>query len=219
MFCLFLAICFLMAGIENSSLPVQAATKPSLSSMVKALKAKKYTKAKKIAKKLPEKANEKCVRKMSSKMKKAYRKKVKSFRLFNVHSSNPHMWDFFLTDIDNDRKAELLVKYGTCEADVRMLVYKYNKGKIRKLGEFYCDHMSSICHYSNGILIESTHMGYQVIYQVYYKNGKLKTTTILSRNGYVNNYPNYLNIRLPYALKSHVVYSSGSYKLDLKDLT
>ena len=212
--CLFLILCMFTTVMGTSKIEAQAAVKPSLSSMIKEYKAGHFKKGAKIAKKLPQKANEKCLKNMSSKMKKAYRKKVMSFNT-NISSHKPYIWDYFLTDIDNDGKAELLIEYGTCEADVRMLIYKYSSGKLKKIGQFYCSHCS-FYHYSNGILAYWAFMGSESIDQIYFKNGKLKSTTIVAHN--VQN-GEYL-ITLPYALKKHEKFSADYSRrwMDLRDL-
>lgn len=96
---------------------------------------KKYKKAEKLAKKLPKTANEKAVRKMSSKIKKAYLKKVKAYLKNNTifSYSEPYLWDYYLSDIDKNGVPELLLRYGTCEADVKLLVFTYKKGKAVKI--------------------------------------------------------------------------------------
>lgn len=76
--------------------------------------------------KCSKKANEECVKKMSSKMKKAYRKKVKSFNT-NMYSSKPYIWDYYLTDINKDAKAELLVKLADCYKSLEKVVFNVFK--------------------------------------------------------------------------------------------
>ena len=211
---LLLILCIFFTTMGSGKMESQAAVKPSLSSMIKEYKAGHFKKGAKIAKKLPQKANEKCVKKMSSKMKKAYRKKVKSFNT-NIYSSKPYIWDYYLTDINKDGKAELLIEYGTCEADVRMLIYKYSGGNVKKIGQFYCSHFS-FYHYSNGILVYWAFMGSESIEQIYFKNGKLKTRTIAEHDAQTSEYL----ITLPYALKNHEKFSTDySHRwMDLKDL-
>lgn len=212
--CFLLILCVFITTMDTGKMESQAAVKASLSSMIKEYKAGHFRKGAKIAKVLPTKANEKCVRKMSSRMKKAYRKKVKSFNT-NMYASKPYIWDYYLTDINKDKKTELLITYGTCEADVRTLVYKYSSGKVKKIGEFYCAH-SSFYHYSNGILIHWAFMGMESIEQVYFENGKLKTRTIAQHDAQSSEYL----IVLPYALKNHEKFSADySHRwIDLTDL-
>ncbi len=217
MLCLILAVCCVMAGIEGSRLETQAAT-TSLSEMVKQLKAGNYKKATKIAKKHPKKANEKCVKNMSAKMKKAYKKKVKSYNANNSFlTPSKYIWDYYLTDFDNDGKAELLVQYGSCEADVQMIVYKYKNSQLKKLGAFSCFH-ESFYQYSNGILTYGAHMGNEWVARVYMKNGKIKKATVADH--YADNGEDYVFV-LPYALKSHEEYTSdySSRWMNLDDLS
>ena len=44
-----------------------------------------------------------------------------------------HIWAYYLTDIDNDRKVDLLVKAGSCEADVKLYFYQYKNARQWKV--------------------------------------------------------------------------------------
>lgn len=193
---------------------VQAA-KPSVSRILKLYKQKKYKQAQAMANKLPANANEKCVGSMSKKMKKAYRKKVKSFdKKVNWTSSKPYMWDYYLTDINKDKKPELLIVYGSCEADVQVRVYTYKNGKAVLAGKTYCTH-SSLYAYpgGNGFVMMAGHMLGESVYKVTLKNGKLKTTRCGSR--IIGETEGYL--RLPYALKGHVHWTESGRYFDYDD--
>lgn len=153
---------------------------------------------------------------MSKKMKAAYRKKVQSYPTTTTsYSKKAFIWDYYLTDINKDGKAELLIKSGTCEADVKTEVFQYKNNKLKKTAVFYCAH-SSFYHYSNGILMYTAHMGYESVSQIYFKNGKLQDAEITLHDTKGKPY----QIILPYSLKSHVKYSSDYSRkwMDLKDL-
>lgn len=185
--------------------------------MAKALKyygKGKYKNASKYGKKLSKAASEACVKKMSSKMKKAYLKVVKKYP--NTFGSTQYIWDYYLTDIDNDKKADLLIRYGSCEADVKLILYQYKKGKAVKVASTYSGH-SSFHAYPNhkGIVRYESHMGGETLYVLTVKNGKIKSKQIGSR--YVENTDNYLNLHG--VLKSHVVsYKNNKVTISYSDL-
>lgn len=74
---------------------------------------------------------EKCVKKMPAKIKKAYRKIVKSYNTDNSLGKK-YISGYYLTDIDNDSVAELIVRAGSSEADARFYVYDWKKGKLKR---------------------------------------------------------------------------------------
>lgn len=157
------------------------AAKPNMKKVVDLYAKKKYKKAEKLAKKLPKTANEKAVRKMSSKMKKAYLKKVKAYRKNNdiFSYSEPYLWDYYLSDIDKNGIPELLLRYGTCEADVKLLVFTYKKGKAVKIGETSCGHSAFYAYPNeNGLIMREAHMSYEYVHKLSISNGKLKITEI-----------------------------------------
>lgn len=167
-----------MSFLFCASFSVQAASERSdgknMERVLKYYKQGKYSKAKKYNRKLSKNAKEACVKKMSSKMKKAYRKIVKKWPVENDwYSDEDYLWGYYLTDIDNDKKAELLVEIGTCEADVRVLVYKYKGGKAVRIGKFYTGH-SALYAYPNhkGIVLGWGHMGVESFSVVTIKNKK-----------------------------------------------
>ena len=129
---------------------VQAANNgKQMEKAITSYKAGKYKAAKKYSKKLPVKANEACVKKMPKAMKKAYKKVVKSYKISGDVHMSAYMWGYYLTDIDNDKKAELLVQYGSCEADVRLRVYKYENGAANMIGQVGCAHSGFFAYPGN----------------------------------------------------------------------
>lgn len=207
-----------IAGLSFAS-PSQTLTanaaKPNMKKVVNLYTKKKYKKAEKLAKKLPKTANEKAVRKMSSKMKKAYLKKVKAYRK-NTGSfpyGGSYLWDYYLSDIDKNGVPELLLRYGSCEADVRLLVFTYKKGKAVKIGEAYCSHSSFYAYPSgNGLIVHSGHMASEYVRKLSVSNGKLKISKIGSERFVDFQKPNQTYMIFPYALKSHVSYDPITYE-------
>lgn len=167
---------------------------------LKQYKAGNFSKAKKYNKKMNKYAKEKCVKKMSAKQKKKYRELVNKWPLEQESYDDAYLWDYFLTDYNNDGRADLILETGTCEADVVYRVYTYKKGKIKKLGKFAGGH-SVLSAYpgTKGVVLLVGHMGYESICHVYKKGGKTAVKNINSRQ--TDNY-----IVLRNMLKSHVYY-------------
>ncbi len=210
------ALC-LVASLFMGSANAQASEKSDGAQMEKVLKyykAKEYTKAQKASKKLPSAAKEKCISNMSKNMKKVYRKKIKSYVSkygidIDVENYGTYVWDYFLTDLDNDGKAELLIQYGSCEADVRFAAFKYKSGKAKKIGTMSCAH-AVFSAYPNhkGFVIMSGHMGYESVRVVKISNGKLKSVSYGERELTENS--DYLNPGC--LLRSHRRYNSDYSK-------
>lgn len=202
-------ICAILAVLMFACLsgtPAQAASGKALyQKAVSYYKKGKYSPAGKCFSKLPEKANEACVKKMPAKMKKAYRDIVKKCRVsYNLFNMKPYLWGYYLTDIDKDKAPELLIQYGTCEADVRMLVYTYKSGKAKKIGTFYCSH-SGFYYFplGNGLMVQKGHMGYEQLFLVQIKKNKLVSKEI----GKGHEMQQYTPI--PYCLDYHIKYDSN----------
>lgn len=178
--CLSLVVCSHVNAIECYASKDGA----NMSKVLKYYGAKNYNKAQVYAKKLPKTANESCVKKMSSKMKKAYRKVVASQHTFREpDAKNRYLWDFYLTDIDNDNKADLILYYGSCEADVEIIVYQYKSGKAKKVATCPAGHMAFYAYpNAKGFVILQAHMGTEAIYLATLNGKKLKLKLIGSRN-------------------------------------
>lgn len=137
-----LCIAFVLVMSLSIITPIesQAAIKNNIGNVVKLYRQGKYSEAKKMMKKLPKKASKKYAKNMSKKMKKAYLKKVKSFKSMKSWSSagqtpkNGYIWGYYLTDINNDKKTDLIVHHGTSAAREFVSVYTYTKGKVKKFG-------------------------------------------------------------------------------------
>lgn len=190
-----------------------------MTQFLKAYKAKNYKKAGKLSKKMKKYVTEPCVKKMSKTCKTKYRAKVKSYvKKYGIDysiDSPAHVWGYYLCDLDNNKVPELIIQYGSCEADVRADIFTYKKHKARKVGRIYCGH-SVFCAYPKraGCVVCYAHMGYASIQVVKLKKGKIKTV----RYGSQSNVQNYCLPRM--MLKTHISYDSNynphiSYK-DLK---
>ena len=126
-------------------------------------------------------AKEKCVDKMSTGMKKAYRKVLQKWPL-NVDGGKKYLWDYYLTDMDNDQNTDLLVVVGSCEADAKLYVYQYKKKKAVKTASNRCGHTSFHAYPNHkGIIAFHGHMGAEAISVWTLKNGKIKEQSMGSR--------------------------------------
>lgn len=111
-----------------------------------AYKAKRFDKCNQIAVHLKKTAEEPCAYHMSQDMKKAYKERVKSYlqkydgvteiMRDNGVSQPLYIGGYFLTDLDNDGNAELLILWGNGSmADQNIDAFKYEKDGIRKIAE------------------------------------------------------------------------------------
>lgn len=128
-----------------STQPVWAASEKSdaknMELTLKYISRKNLNKARKYNQKLSTTASEKCNLKMSKKMKKAYLKIVKRYPVKGF-GERTVLRDYYLTDIDNDKKTDLLIVIGSCESNSRLVVYRYKQGKAVKAGSIDACHTS-----------------------------------------------------------------------------
>lgn len=207
----------LLLSLTAEAYPVQAAKEDKCQKILYMYKNKQYAKVKKMCKKLPKNANEKCVKNMPKKMKQAYLKKASSYRDSDQGlSGQNYMWGYYLTDINNDNKAELLIEYGSCEADVRLIIYYYKNGKAKKVGTTYAGHCTYFAYPNrNGMIEALQHMGGENIRLVTLKNSNLKFKKIGGRM--VKNVNQY--IVFPYKLDNHRRYDKNYHShIDYGDL-
>lgn len=188
---------------STSMTTVSAAKKASVTKILSLYKNRKYSKVKKMCKKLPQNASEDCVKNMSKKMKKAYLKKVKTYKKYSEDSSGEHILDYYLTDVTNNGKAELIIRHGYGDiATSSCTIYKYKKGKAIKLDTILTAH-TNLYAYPNhaGVIGLQTTMGYEAVEKYSIKKSKVKTKKYGSRE-YISRNEDY--ICLPYRLESHV---------------
>lgn len=210
----FILLLAAMLALQPAS-EVQASAKSNADKMLSYYKKGSIKKAKQYNKKLSKKASNASTKNLSKKTKTAYRKIVKKYKLdTSLYSSEPYLWGYYLADMDGDKKAELLVQYGTCEADVRTAVYKYKGGKAKKVAQVFSGHTGYYAYPGHaGVISVTAHMDYENVATLTLKKGKLKSKSYGGR--YANG--NYFPFRQP--LYGHIKYDSN-YKpsLDLKDL-
>lgn len=174
-----------------------------------------YSAARKQFKKYKETASEASIKKMSDKMKKAYLIKVTSYKTFSEvmnTEGGEYIWGYFLTDIDKDGSAELLIQHGASEADCMVTIYKYSKGKVVKVKDISGSH-SVLYAYGdgNGFLKLSGQMGYETISLITFNKNKATEKEIGSRDIGKDEY-----MYLPYKLENHI--SADGLGIDYSDL-
>ncbi|MDO4632670.1 MAG: hypothetical protein Q4B01_02305 [Eubacteriales bacterium] len=109
--------------------------------VLKYFKAGNYELAEQYGSSLPKYASEKCVKNMPAKMKKAYRKVLKSYKpkvAYTIGESKFYnsVMAYYLTDVDNDGKAELMITYGS-GVNANFYIYRYTSGKAVKVYDGY----------------------------------------------------------------------------------
>lgn len=183
---------------------------------LKSYKQKNYTRAKKQAQKLPSKAKEQCVRDMNDAIKEAYYEKVDLYLESYNYDGDPWLWDYFLTDINKDCIPELMIRYGTCEADVKSIFYTYKNGKAVKIGSEYISHAAFHAYPDgNGLIVATGHMGYETLKKIFLSNGKIKMQEIGCRDVGKDAY-----MDVPYQLKTHSFWDKNENceMIDYRDL-
>lgn len=88
---------------------------------------------------------------------------------------------YFIYDVDNDKVPEMIVEYGTCEADYNGKLFAFEDGKVVEKDEFSMGHTSLYTDPNeNGIVFFWGHMGYASISRASLINGKLEFEELLS---------------------------------------
>ncbi len=151
-----------------------ASTKSDAENVLKYYQKGNISKAKKYNKKLSKNPGRACIRNLSTEAKNAYKKVVKKYRVYSSSSSGKeYLWGYYLVDMDGDKKAELLVKHGTCEADVRTTIYTYKNGKAKKIKDTFSGHTSYYAYPGHaGVICVWGHMGCESVSTQAIKKGK-----------------------------------------------
>lgn len=197
-------VCLLF--VSSSETAYAASATKTYNKAATAFKKGNYKLARKNFRRLKRRVNEACVENMPYNTKKAY---LKMLLTFNTDSSSgkKYLWGYYLTDIDKDGNAELIVQYGKGEADVKAYVYFCKKGRVRFLGKFDCGHSSF--YYDprgNGMTVHYGHMGYENIRTLKIKKNKLKISSWRKRERFTRT-GSYMPI--PYELDDHVTWQNG----------
>lgn len=200
----------------------QKAQGKAMTQALKQVKKGNYAKAAKTVKKLPATASEPCTKKMSKSAKKAFKKVVKGYRLdpISIYAKAPSkgwLQDFYLSDVNNDGKADLILKTGTCEADYRFTAYIYDKkkGKAVKYASSWAGHAVLLAYPKHkGLAMFTMHQGYAGYGLTLNKKAATTPTMYGSvADADLKGYCWFCN-----QLKSHVVYKNGMLRVKWGEL-
>ncbi len=120
----------------------------------------------------------------------AYVNKLGEYRNFNPEiddfSETPDC--YYLYDIDKDGIPELIIKFGSCEADYHGTVFTYAEGLgVKEVDTFGMGHTSLYSYPDgNGILISQGHMGYAYMEVLSLENGQVSMNSIFEETLEVN---------------------------------
>lgn len=159
-----IAICFLMP------VPVFAARREYYTAQgLKAYRQHNYKRARTLFLKEP-KYKEPCVVHMSSARKKAYSSVIRKYKKSRKHPLSYVNY----TDINKDGHAEMILKYGTCEADFMANIYEYYGGKVHCAGKVGGGHTYFVGYPGhNGVIADCGHMGGEMITVYKLKNHRI----------------------------------------------
>ena len=88
---------------------------------------------------------------------------------------------YYLYDVDKDDVPELMVKFGTCEADYDGRLYTFDGEHAVYVGEFPLGHSGlATCPSQNGVILNYGHMGGAYMQKMTLKNGELEFEELLS---------------------------------------
>lgn len=154
-----------------------ASDSSNVTKMLTAYKKHQYKTAEKYAKKIKSTKSDSSEKKMTVSMTKAYANVL-------LNTSKKFIWDgAYFVDMDGDNKAEMILPHGTCEADAVAYVYKYKSGKAVKVGKFNYGHTMLVNYPGHkGVICMTAHMGYEKIFTVCLKNGKISYTNYGNRD-------------------------------------
>ena len=141
-----------------------------MANYLKAFKSEDYAKAAKLAKKL-KKTKDTTYKKMSKKQKDAYKKVFKKYS--TKENSKNHIQCYMLTDMDGDKNAELIVKNGSNEANMKIYVYTFKKGKAKKIGSIGVGLEFFIVYPGKGLVYSAYHNGIRFVGVIKISKGSL----------------------------------------------
>lgn len=169
----------------------------SMDSILKLYSQKKYTEAQNMAYKLPTKASDGYA---SLEARKAYRRKLETYDV-NYLPSYDGVEAFYLTDINKDGTAELLLRHGGSEAGRTVDIWTYLNGNTVFCGSVYIGH-SILYAYpdGNGVVQVYNHMGREAISLITMEGTSIKTKEIGERD---TRYADSLE-HFPYELSDHL---------------
>lgn len=88
---------------------------------------------------------------------------------------------YYLYDVDKDDVPELMVKFGTCEADYDGRLYAFDGENATYVGEFPLGHSGlATCPSQNGVILNYGHMGSAYMQKMTLENGELGFEELMS---------------------------------------
>lgn len=141
---------------------------------------------------LPEYASEDCVNNMPKAMKAEYKTIVQSW-VDKKEDGQYGFYDYWLTDVDNDGTAELLVAFWPSHAGAQIILYKYENGSLKNYGFIGNEEFCSAYPGHNGIVLTHSWQGYDTFSLVTLDNGKVKKEQLTYN--YAGSWENYFNMR------------------------
>lgn len=205
--------------VEAFSKATQKENGMYMEQFLKCIKKSDYSGAQQYVEKMSSESSESCVKRMSPKMKKAYYKKLRHF-IVRGGVQQPRIyggewvWDYYITDLNNDGKANLLIKWGDSEAGVRIIAYQYEKGKASKIGSTGCAHSSFYAFPGhNGIVMQQAHTGTEYFSVIKQTKKGLKEMVYGGRIDVEDEY-----IDLGQEIKSHWINKNNRRTFDFSDL-
>ena len=158
-----LVMALIFTGVYiNQPTTSYASDSSNVTKMLNAYKKHQYKTAEKYAKKIKNTKSDSSESKMTSSMTRAYASVL-------LNTPEKYLWDgVYFVDMDGDKNAEMILPYGTCEADATAYVYKYKSGKAVKVGKFSYGHKMLVNYPGHkGLICMHAHMGYEEISVVY----------------------------------------------------
>ena len=173
-----LVMALIFTGVYiNQPTTSYASDSSNVTKMLNSYKKHNYKTAEKYAKKIKSTKSDSSESKMTSSMTRAYASVL-------LNTPKKYLWDgVYFVDMDGDNKSEMILPYGTCEADATAYIYKYKSGKAIKIGKFSYGHAMLVNYPGHkGLICRYAHMGYEGISTFYLKNGKVKSANYGHRN-------------------------------------
>ena len=209
-FAMVLLTCMLLLLKSTAAI---AGTAENMDKVIRYLSSGNYVQAVKYNNRLPENAEvEACVKNMSASQKKAFLKVVKKYPVNRGKGDQVILGGYWLTDLDRDNTAELIIKVGICSASGwSYFFYRFDNGKVKLFGSF-----KGVNYYlcqspgKSGVVFVGVVTGMEWGRFFYTHNNKLRNYLIYSIER--------SNIGLRNILNSHISYEGTKWKLNLGDL-
>lgn len=106
--------------------------------------------------------------------------------IFDMDEEYPN--GYYIYDIMGDKTPELIIKYGSCEADYTDKVYRLaENGEVEFVADIWSGHSAFYTNPDGGIIRNVAHMGEAMMETIKFKGDELKCETIFEESGYDKN--------------------------------